>query len=83
MPVRRRHLQKGEGHRARSSHGETVLSHISDGTKRLADWGGAGLAAISLAQVSLVLTIISTLLMICWYGVRFYDRFIGGKPSRD
>jgi hypothetical protein len=41
-----------------------------------------GVAAVTLSQIALVVTIIAGLLSILWYAVRLHDRFrYGGKSS--
>ena len=57
------------------------VHELSDHTKRALDLVGAvsAVAAISLSQVALMVSIIAGLLSITWYGVRLYDRFRYGR----
>lgn len=56
---------------------------MSEEAKRLLDWGAAAAWALSLSQISTILTIVLTIMGIVWYGVRFFDRFIAKKPSDE
>lgn len=55
----------------------------SEHTKRMLDLAGAvgAVAAISLSQVALMVSIVAGLLSILWYGIRIVDRFRSGKAS--
>lgn len=57
------------------------LHDLNEGTKRVLDILGAAsaVAAISLSQVALLVSIVAGLLSITWYGVRLFDRFRYGR----
>jgi hypothetical protein len=58
---------------------------LSEHTKRLLDVIGAlsAVAAISLSQVALMVSIIAGLMSITWYGVRIFDRMKYGRGSGE
>jgi hypothetical protein len=61
------------------------LDHLSDGARKgldLAVAGFAGVAAISLSQAALIVTIIAGLASILLAAIRVYDRITFG-PKRD
>ena len=56
---------------------------LNEHTKRVLDFAGAlsAVAAISLSQVALLVSIVAGLLSIAWYGIRIYDRFRTGRAG--
>jgi hypothetical protein len=58
---------------------------LSEHTKRLLDVIGAlsAVAAISLSQVALMVSIIAGLMSITWYGVRIFDRMKYGRGNGE
>lgn len=55
----------------------------SEQSKRLFDVAGAvsAVAAISLSQVALMVSIVAGLLSITWYGIRIFDRLKNGASG--
>ena len=56
---------------------------LNEHTKRVLDFAGAlsAVAAISLSQVALLVSIVAGLLSIAWYAVRLWDRFRTGRAG--
>jgi hypothetical protein len=56
---------------------------LNEHTKRVLDFAGAlsAVAAISLSQIALMVSIVAGLLSILWYAVRLYDRFKHGRAG--
>lgn len=59
------------------------LHDLNEHTKRALDVAGAvsAVAAISLSQVALMVSIVAGLLSIAWYGIRIFDRLKSGAAN--
>lgn len=59
------------------------INDLSEHTKRALDMIGAvsAVAAISLSQVALMVSVVAGLLSITWYGIRIYDRLRHGRSG--
>lgn len=58
---------------------------LSEPTKRVLDWaaGAGALAAITLSQVALYVSIAAGIMSFAWMCQRFYDRHFLGRGSDD